>query len=113
MTAIAAAVVTKRPRLVAAVPLRGGLHPGNVAAEALATRDLLDLVSSDDVPSALLLSAFHLAQIWNDLPRAIATVTRNPAQAARLDDRGVLHVEKPGDILRVRQTGYTPLLRGV
>ena len=113
MTAIAAAVVTKRPRLVAAVPLRGGLHPGNVAAEALATRDLLDIVSSDCDPSALLLSAFHHAQIWSHLPRASANFIRNPVQATRLDDRGVLNIGMLGDVLRVRQAGVAPLLGAV
>lgn len=102
------AVMMGAPNLI-----RGGSHSGNVAAEDLAKKDLLDIVSSDYVPSALLLSAFHLARIWDDLPRAIATVTRNPAQAARLDDRGVLQVGMRGDVLRVRQTEAVPLLRGV
>ena len=102
------AVMMGAPNLI-----RGGSHSGNVAAEDLAKKDLLDIVSSDYVPSALLLSAFHLARIWDDLPRAIATVTRNPAQAARLDDRGILQVGMRGDVLRVRQTEAAPLLRGV
>lgn len=102
------AVMMGAPNLI-----RGGSHSGNVAAEDLAKRDLLDIVSSDYVPSALLLSAFCLARIWGDLPRAVATVTRNPATVARLDDRGVLQVGKRGDVLRVRQVGPTPLLRGV
>lgn len=102
------AVMMGAPNLI-----RGGSHSGNVAAEELAKQDLLDIVSSDYVPSALLLSAFQLARIWNDLPRAVATVTRNPATAARLDDRGVLNVGMRGDVLRVRQVGATPLLRGV
>lgn len=102
------AVMMGAPNLI-----RGGSHSGNVAAEALAQQDLLDIVSSDYVPSALLLSAFHLARVWDDLPRAVATVTRNPAQAARLDDRGVLNVGMRGDVLRVRQTEAAPLLRGV
>lgn len=102
------AVMMGAPNLI-----RGGSHSGNVAAEELARLDLLDIVSSDYVPSALLLSAFHLAEIWGDMPRAIATVTQNPAQATRLDDRGVLAPGKRGDVLRVRQVGQTPLLLGV
>lgn len=102
------AVMMGAPNLI-----RGGSHSGNVAAADLAKRDLLDIVSSDYVPSALLLSAFYLAEVWDDLPRAVATVTSNPAQAARLDDRGVLKVGKRGDVLRVRQLEKTPLLRGV
>ncbi len=102
------AVMMGAPNLI-----RGGSHSGNVAAEELAKLDLLDIVSSDYVPSALLLSAFHLARLWDDLPRAVATVTRYPAKAARLDDRGVLQVGMRGDVLRVRQTEAAPLLRGV
>ncbi|WP_439155911.1 alpha-D-ribose 1-methylphosphonate 5-triphosphate diphosphatase [Yoonia sp.] len=102
------AVMMGAPNLI-----RGGSHSGNVAAEALAKADLLDIVSSDYVPSALLLSAFHLADIWNDLPRAIATATSNPAKAVRLHDRGALKTGLRGDVLRVRKIDQTPLLRGV
>jgi alpha-D-ribose 1-methylphosphonate 5-triphosphate diphosphatase len=102
------AVMMGAPNLI-----RGGSHSGNVAAEDLAKADLLDIVSSDYVPSALLLSAFRLADIWNDLPRAIATVTSNPASAVRLHDRGALKTGLRGDVLRVRKIGETPLLRGV
>ena len=93
--------------------IRGGSHSGNVAAAELAKAGLLDIISSDYVPSALLLSAFQLGQIWNDLPRAIATVTANPARAARLNDRGLLKPGLRGDVLRVRELNNTPLLRGV
>lgn len=102
------AVMMGAPNLI-----RGGSHSGNVAAETLAKADLLDIVSSDYVPSALLLSAFRLAEMWDDLPRAIATVTSNPAQAVRLEDRGVLQTGLRGDVLRVRNIGQTPLIRGV
>ncbi|SFR32814.1 alpha-D-ribose 1-methylphosphonate 5-triphosphate diphosphatase [Yoonia tamlensis] len=102
------AVMMGAPNLI-----RGGSHSGNVAAETLAKADLLDIVSSDYVPSALLLSAFRLADIWNDLPRAIATVTSNPASAVQLHDRGALKTGLRGDVLRVCQIGKTPLLRGV
>ncbi len=93
--------------------IRGGSHSGNVAAEDLARADLLDIVSSDYVPAALLMSAFYLAQLWDDLPRAVATVTQNPAKAAGLTDRGLLQIGARGDVLRVRELGQTPLLRGV
>ena len=102
------AVMMGAPNLI-----RGGSHSGNVAAEDLAQSDLLDIVSSDYVPSALLLSAFHLANVWNDLPRAVATVTRNPAKAAHLKDRGSLEIGLRGDVLRVHKIDQTPLLRGV
>ncbi|WP_342077727.1 alpha-D-ribose 1-methylphosphonate 5-triphosphate diphosphatase [Yoonia sp. SS1-5] len=92
--------------------IRGASHSGNVAAQELAEADLLDIVSSDYVPAALLLSAFRLAQIWSDLPRAISTVTRNPAEAAGLKDRGRLETRLRGDVLRVSLVNETPILRG-
>lgn len=102
------AVMMGAPNLI-----RGASHSGNVAAQDLARADLLDIVSSDYVPSALLLSAFHLARIWDNLPRAVATVTANPAKAAQLADRGALQAGLRGDVLRVRQLDQTPLLRGI
>ncbi|MEM9433892.1 MAG: alpha-D-ribose 1-methylphosphonate 5-triphosphate diphosphatase [Pseudomonadota bacterium] len=92
--------------------IRGGSHSGNVAADTLARADLLDILSSDYVPSALLLSALRLAEIWNDLPRAIATVTCNPAHAAGLTDRGVLQTGLRGDVIRVQKIGTSQVLRG-
>jgi alpha-D-ribose 1-methylphosphonate 5-triphosphate diphosphatase len=60
------AVMMGAPNLI-----RGGSHSGKVAAAELARAGLLDVVSSDYVPSALLASAFALAGIWGgDLPRA-------------------------------------------
>ena len=56
--------------------IRGGSHSGNVAAEDLARAGLLDIVSSDYIPSSLLLSAWRLAEIWGDLPRAVALARR-------------------------------------
>ncbi|SPF77435.1 alpha-D-ribose 1-methylphosphonate 5-triphosphate diphosphatase [Pseudoprimorskyibacter insulae] len=102
------AVMMGAPNLI-----RGGSHSGNVAASELADLGLLDILSSDYVPSALLTSAFKLAEQWGDLPRAIATVTRTPAQAAGLTDRGILAPGLHADLVRVRQWGGTPVIRGV
>ncbi len=101
------AVMMGAPNLI-----RGGSHSGNVAAEELAKANLLDIVSSDYVPSALLLAAFQLADVWDDLPRAICTVTCNPAQASGLTDRGRLDVGLRGDVLRVRKSSKAPVLLG-
>jgi alpha-D-ribose 1-methylphosphonate 5-triphosphate diphosphatase len=60
--------------------VQGGSHSGNVAAAELAQRDLLDIMSSDYVPSSLLQSAFLLRdRLGWTLPRAVNTVSRNPA----------------------------------
>ncbi|WP_412176206.1 alpha-D-ribose 1-methylphosphonate 5-triphosphate diphosphatase [Lentibacter sp. XHP0401] len=93
--------------------IRGGSHSGNVSALDLAKAGLLDIVSSDYVPSALLLSTFYLSEVWNDLPRAVACATKNPAMAAGLTDRGCLEPGMRGDVIRVGLCDRTPLLRGV
>ena len=93
--------------------IRGGSHSGNVSAKQLAEADVLDIVSSDYVPSALMLAAFELADLWDDLPKAVATVTSNPARAVRLLDRGALHAGLRGDVLRISKAGKMALLRGV
>ncbi|WBU55681.1 alpha-D-ribose 1-methylphosphonate 5-triphosphate diphosphatase [Paracoccus sediminicola] len=91
--------------------IRGGSHSGNIAARDLAAAGLLDIVSSDYVPSALLSAAALLAQIWEDWPRAIACVTATPALAAGLSDRGRLATGQRADLIRFRMIGDTPSLR--
>ncbi len=93
--------------------IRGGSHSGNVAAQELAELELLDIVSSDYVPAALLMSAVKLGDIWGDMARGLATVTAAPADAVRLQDRGRIEVGKRGDLLRFRMRGGAPALRGV
>ena len=93
--------------------IRGGSHSGNVSAGDLAAADLLDIVSSDYVPSLLLSSAFKLAEIWSDLPRAMRAVTAHPANATGLDDRGRLVVGCHADCLRLSMLDRTPVVRGV
>ncbi|MFZ7091977.1 alpha-D-ribose 1-methylphosphonate 5-triphosphate diphosphatase [Primorskyibacter sp. 2E233] len=101
-------VIMGGPNLV-----RGGSHSGNVAAEELARLGLLDILSSDYVPSSLLTGAFRLATIWQDLPRAIACVTATPAEAAGLADRGSIAPGKQADLVRVSMLGDTPVIRTV
>jgi len=91
--------------------IRGASHSGNVAARELALAGLLDIVSSDYVPSALLAAAMLLAGLWGDLPRAMATVTATPAGAAGLDDRGRLAPGLRADLIRFRMIDGTPVLR--
>ena len=93
--------------------IRGSSHSGNVSATELAAQGLLDIISSDYVPSLLLASAFRLAQLWDDLPRAIRTVTSNPAEATGLSDRGRIAQGNLADILRIQMLGDTPVVRSV
>ena len=104
--AAAMAIVMGAPNVI-----RGGSHSGNVAALALAEAGLLDVLSSDYVPGALLLAAFRLADEWGDMAAAMATVTGNPARAAGLTDRGWLAPGQRADLLRVTRVGRTPRVR--
>ncbi|HBC49445.1 MAG TPA: phosphonate metabolism protein PhnM [Gammaproteobacteria bacterium] len=81
--------------------IRGGSHSGNVAAKDFAARGWLDVLSSDYYPTALLPAAVKLTdpEIGMSLGDAIATVTSNPAKAARLSDRGHLAEGLRGDIV--------------
>ena len=93
--------------------IRGGSHSGNVSAVDLAREGLLDILSSDYVPSSLLLAAVQLAQVWDDLPRAIGTVTRAPADAVGLTDRGRLATGCRADLVRIDTRHACPVVRGV
>lgn len=48
-----------------------------------------------------------------DLPGAIALVTRNPADAVGLDDRGEIAPGKRADLVRVAMRGEVPVVRAV
>ncbi|WP_375573938.1 alpha-D-ribose 1-methylphosphonate 5-triphosphate diphosphatase [Ahrensia marina] len=102
------AIMMGAPNLV-----RGGSHSGNVAAHTLAEHDLLDIVSSDYVPSALLYSALKLSELWDDMPRAVQTVTSAPAKAVNLDDRGTIANGLRADLVRFHVLDDVPLIRGV
>ena len=93
--------------------IRGGSHSGNVAAEDLAELGLLDILSSDYVPSALLFAAVKLGEIWGDMARGMATVTSGPARAAGLRDRGVLEPGQRADVIRFGMVAEVPTLAGV
>ena len=92
------AIIMGGPNMV-----KGGSHSGNVSAAELAQLDLLDIFSSDYVPSSLLLATFMLGSLegWT-LPKAVRTVTRNPARAIGMSDRGEVAAGQRADILRVR-----------
>ena len=93
--------------------VRGGSHSGNVAASELADAGLLDILSSDYVPAALLMGAVMLGNRWENTARGIATVTDAPAQASGLTDRGRIVPGLRADLLRFSLTGQVPVTRGL
>lgn len=91
-------------RIVMGAPnvVRGGSHSGNVAASELARAGLLDILSSDYVPDSLLGAVMRLAQDGIlSLPAAVASVTRNPARAAAMPDRGELAPGLRADLVQL------------
>lgn len=93
--------------------VRGGSHTGNVSAEALARAGLLDILSSDYVPSSLLWAAFDLARRVPaiGLPEAVRMVTKTPAEVAGLSDRGEIAEGRRADLVRVGLAGAIPVAK--
>ncbi len=92
----------------------GSSHSGNVSARELGKRGLLDILSSDYIPSSLLYGAFLLHQELDfPLPDAMATVSLHPSQIADLHDRGSLEVGKRADLIRVKWDPPLPIIKNV
>jgi alpha-D-ribose 1-methylphosphonate 5-triphosphate diphosphatase len=92
----------------------GGSHSGNASALELGKQNLLDILSSDYVPSSLIQGAFLLHQELDiPLAEAIATVTVTPARISNLDDRGGLQVGKRADLIRVKWDPPMPIVKNV
>ncbi|MNL28172.1 Alpha-D-ribose 1-methylphosphonate 5-triphosphate diphosphatase [compost metagenome] len=94
--------------------VRGGSHSGNVSARDLAAAGLLDILSSDYIPFSMLQAAFCLVdEAAIDVPQAISLVTRRPAEAAGLDDRGEIALGKRADLVQLRIEDGIPIVRTV
>jgi alpha-D-ribose 1-methylphosphonate 5-triphosphate diphosphatase len=95
--------------------VRGGSHSGNVATSDLANMGVLDVMSSDYVPSSLLMAAFQLprAVASINLPAALRTVTKTPAEAVGLSDRGEIAVGKRANLVRIKVIDDLPIVRSV
>jgi alpha-D-ribose 1-methylphosphonate 5-triphosphate diphosphatase len=107
---VAGAVLMGAPNLV-----RGGSHAGNVATRELARAGTLDVLSSDYVPASLLMAGLCLPRAVPEigLPAAIRTVTKTPAEAVGLTDRGEIAVGKRADLIRVRVAHDVPMVRSI
>ena len=95
--------------------VRGGSHSGNISARALADEGVLDIISSDYVPSSLLHAAMILEKVIDtiDLPTAIRSVTKNPAEGVGLTDRGEIAIGRRADLVRIHRSPHHPIVRGV
>jgi alpha-D-ribose 1-methylphosphonate 5-triphosphate diphosphatase len=95
--------------------VRNGSHSGNIAAADLAREGLLDILSSDYIPSSLLMAALQLPERIPSitLPDAARTVTKAPAKAVGLNDRGEIAKGKRADLIRVHVGANVPVVRSV
>jgi alpha-D-ribose 1-methylphosphonate 5-triphosphate diphosphatase len=95
--------------------VRGGSHSGNIAAVDLAREGILDILSSDYIPSSLLMAALQLPRDVPpiDLASAVRTVTKTPAEAVGLSDRGEIASGKRADLIRVHVARDIPVVRSV
>jgi alpha-D-ribose 1-methylphosphonate 5-triphosphate diphosphatase len=95
--------------------VRGGSHSGNASARELAEAGQLDILSSDYVPAALLMAAFRLADApaVGGLAGAMRLVSKAPAEATGLKDRGEIAVGRRADLLRVAMHDGEPVVRAV
>ena len=93
--------------------VRGGSHAGNVATSDLAEAGVLDVLSSDYMPASLLMAALRLPDAIPGfgLAAAVRTVTKTPAEAVGLGDRGEILAGKRADLIRVHVAGGVPFVR--
>ncbi len=122
-TTIAAAQAAKARHMLTIMGgpnvVRGGSHSGNVSAIELAKLGLVDILSSDYVPGSLMSATVRLTETTDlSLPQAVALVSRNPAQAIGLHDRGSLEAGLCSDLIQVRMINlpdgrHQPIVRAV
>lgn len=94
--------------------LRGKSQSGNMRALDAVLAGVADCLCGDYSPAALLPSVMRLPALAGiTLPAAIALVTRNPARAAGLTDRGEIAVGKRADLIAVKHFGCLPQAEAV
>lgn len=96
--------------------VRGGSQSGNIAVRDLMLEGLCDILASDYVPRALLDAPFMIAtdrDLRCDLPAAVRMVSKTPAEAAGLMDRGEIAEGKRADLLHVGNQHNHPFIKQV
>ncbi|TVQ97176.1 MAG: alpha-D-ribose 1-methylphosphonate 5-triphosphate diphosphatase [Desulfovibrionales bacterium] len=94
--------------------LRGCSHSGCMRALDAVLEGVADVLCADYAPGALLAAVFKLReQAEMPLHEAVKLVTRHPAVAAGLHDRGILAANQRADLIAVREVGGQPLVERV
>lgn len=89
--------------------VRGGSHNGSLNAADMVTQDLCTILASDYHYPSLLQAAFALTT-RKDMPLAQSwsLISKNPAAAMHLTDRGTLDIGQRADIVLVRERAGLP-----
>jgi len=94
--------------------LRGKSQSGSMKAIEAIHEGVADCLCADYSPASLIVAVFKLPELCDlDLPAAIRLVTSNPAQAARLHDRGDITVGKRADLIVVDTPAGLPQVTDV
>jgi len=95
--------------------VRGGSHSGNISARALVDAGILDILSSDYIPFSLMQAVFTLSagDAAITLPAATRLVSKHPAEATGLNDRGQIAPGRRADLVRVQLVEGIPVVRTV
>ncbi|MGD8783570.1 MAG: alpha-D-ribose 1-methylphosphonate 5-triphosphate diphosphatase [Thioalkalispiraceae bacterium] len=89
--------------------LRGKSQSGSMKAIDAIHEGVADCLCADYSPASLIVSIYKIAEVTNlSLPEAVRLVTKNPAQAARLDDRGEIAQGKRADLISIATPGGLP-----
>ena len=95
--------------------VRGGSHSGNISVTELAKKNLVDMLSSDYVPSSLLHSIFLLVNAHKiiSLPEGITMISKTPAEVMGLKGRGEIKVGYRADFIRCSVIDNLPIVKSV
>ncbi len=93
--------------------LRGGSHSGNISAKELLENDCLDILSSDYIPSSLIISVVKWGLEIDNLPKAFAAASHAPSIATNLNDRGLIDNNKRADLVRFKIYQNLPVVKNV
>ena len=95
--------------------VRGRSHSGNISALDLHRAGHLHVLSSDYVPFSLIQAVFAMVDNGEaQLAEVTRLVSKNPADATALFDRGEIALGKRADLVRVQTgPGLPPLVRSV
>lgn len=94
--------------------LRGKSQSGSMRAVDAINAGVASCLCADYAPAALVVAVFKLAaDSILSLPQAVQLVSRHPAQAAGLDDRGEIAIGKRADLVAVSHFGQLPQVADV